>query len=100
MLYYNKGKNIMLINAFNITIKYLDKVLFKDASFVINDTDKIGLLGINGAGKSSLIKAIIGEVELDSGIISKRKDLKIGYIYQKSKFKPLDTIIEAINKCE
>ena len=44
MLYYNKGKNIMLINAFNITIKYLDNVLFKDASFVINDTDKIGLL--------------------------------------------------------
>ena len=63
----------MLINAFNITIKYLDKILFKDASFVINDTDKIGLLGINGAGKSSLIKAIIGEVELDNGIISKRK---------------------------
>ena len=89
----------MLINAFNITIKYLDKVLFKDASFVINDTDKIGLLGINGAGKSSLIKAIIGEVELDSGIISKRKDLKIGYLPQESKFNPLDTIIEAFNKC-
>lgn len=89
----------MLINAFNITIKYLDKVLFKDASFVINDTDKIGLLGINGAGKSSLIKAIIGEVELDGGIISKRKDLKIGYLPQESKFNPLDTIIEAFNKC-
>lgn len=89
----------MLINAFNITIKYLDKILFKDASFVINDTDKIGLLGINGAGKSSLIKAIIGEVELDSGIISKRKDLKIGYLPQESKFNPLDTIIEAFNKC-
>ncbi len=88
----------MLINAFNITIKYLDKVLFKDASFVINDTDKIGLLGINGAGKSSLIKAIIGEVELDGGIISKRKDLKIGYLPQESKFNPLDTIIEAFNK--
>ena len=67
----------MLVNAFNITIKYLDKTLFKDASFVINDTDKIGLLGINGAGKSTLIKAIIGEAELDSGIISKKKDFKI-----------------------
>ena len=37
MVYYNKGMNIMLVNAFNITIKYLDKTLFKDASFVIND---------------------------------------------------------------
>ena len=89
----------MLINAFNITIKYLDKVLFKDASFVINDTDKIGLLGINGAGKSTLIKAILGEAELDNGIISKRKDLKIGYLPQESNFNPLDTIIEAFNKC-
>lgn len=89
----------MLINAFNITIKYLDKVLFKDASFVINDTDKIGLLGINGAGKSTLIKAIIGEAELDSGIISKKKDLKIGYLPQESNFNELDTIFEAFNKC-
>ncbi|MBE6130119.1 MAG: ABC-F family ATP-binding cassette domain-containing protein [Erysipelotrichaceae bacterium] len=89
----------MLINAFNITIKYLDKVLFKDASFVINDTDKIGLLGINGAGKSTLIKAIIGDAELDSGIISKKKDLKIGYLPQESNFNELDTIFEAFNKC-
>lgn len=88
----------MLINAFNITIKYLDKTLFKDASFVINDTDKIGLLGINGAGKSTLLKAIIGEAELDSGIISRRKDLKIGYLPQDSVFNELDTILEAFNK--
>lgn len=89
----------MLVNAFNITIKYLDKTLFKDASFVINDTDKIGLLGINGAGKSTLIKAIIGEAELDSGIISKKKDLKIGYLPQESVFNELDTVLEAFNKC-
>ena len=89
----------MLINAFNISIKYLDKVLFKDASFVINDTDKIGLLGINGAGKSTLIKAILGEAELDSGIISRKKDLKIGYLPQESNFNELDTIFEAFNKC-
>ena len=89
----------MLVNAFNITIKYLDKTLFKDASFVINDTDKIGLLGINGAGKSTLIKAIIVEVELDSGIISKKKDLKIGYLPQESVFNELDTVLEAFNKC-
>lgn len=88
----------MLINANNISKKYLDKVLFKDASFVINDTDKIGLIGINGAGKSSLLKAIIGEVELDSGIIAKKKDLKIGYLPQESLFNDEDTIIDAFFK--
>ena len=76
----------MLINANNISKKYLDKVLFKDSSFVINDNDKIGLVGINGVGKSSLLKAIIGEVELDNGIIARKKDLKIGYLPQESLF--------------
>ena len=85
----------MLINANNISKKYLDKVLFKDSSFVINDTDKIGLVGVNGVGKSSLIKAIIGEVELDNGIIAKKKDLKIGYLPQESVFDDNATILEA-----
>ena len=88
----------MLINANNISKKYLDKVLFKDSSFVINDTDKIGLVGINGVGKSSLLKAIIGEVELDNGIIARKKDLKIGYLPQESLFDDEDTILEAFYK--
>ena len=88
----------MLINANNISKKYLDKVLFKDSSFVINDNDKIGLVGINGVGKSSLLKAIIGEVELDNGIIARKKDLKIGYLPQESLFDDEDTIIEAFYK--
>lgn len=88
----------MLINANNISKKYLDKVLFKNSSFVINDTDKIGLVGVNGVGKSSLIKAIIGEVELDNGIIAKKKDLKIGYLPQESVFEDDSTILEAFLK--
>lgn len=88
----------MLINANQISKKYLDKTLFNNASFVINDTDKIGLVGMNGAGKSSLLKAIIGDVELDSGSIAKKKDLKIGYLPQESIFDDNDTIIDAFNK--
>lgn len=88
----------MLINANQISKKYLDKTLFNNASFVINDTDKIGLVGMNGAGKSSLLKAIIGDVELDSGTIARKKDLKIGYLPQESIFDDNDTIIDAFNK--
>lgn len=59
-----------------------EKLLFSDASFTINEHDKIGLVGHNGAGKSSLIKAIMGEIELDQGRIQKKKNLVIGYVPQ------------------
>lgn len=88
----------MLINATKISKKNLNKILFDNANFVINDTDKIGLIGVNGVGKSTLLKIIMKEVELDSGEISYKKDIKIGYLPQESNFNPLDTILDAINK--
>ncbi len=88
----------MLIGAANITIKYLDKLLFKNSSFVINENDKIGLIGQNGVGKSTLLKALIGLKEVDEGTIAKKKDLKIGYLPQNDDFNPLDNILEAMLK--
>ena len=88
----------MLIGATNITIKYLDKLLFKNSSFVINENDKIGLIGQNGVGKSTLLKALIGLKEVDEGTIAKKKDLKIGYLPQNDDFNPLDNILEAMLK--
>lgn len=88
----------MLIGATNITIKYLDKLLFKNSSFVINENDKIGLIGQNGVGKSTLLKALIGLKEVDEGAIAKKKDLKIGYLPQNDDFNPLDNILEAMLK--
>ncbi len=88
----------MLINASSISKKYLDKTIFKNSSFVINEGDKIGLVGINGTGKSTLLKAIVGDVELDNGIIAKKKDLKIAYLEQTSNFDEKDTVFEAFLK--
>mgnify|MGYP004512121285 FL=1 len=88
----------MLIGATNITIKYLDKLLFKNSSFVINENDKIGLIGQNGVGKSTLLKALIGLKEVDEGTIAKKKDLKIGYLPQNDDFNHLDNILEAMLK--
>lgn len=59
-----------------------EKHLFDDVSFTINEGDKIGLVGHNGCGKSSLIRALMGEIELDNGRVQKKKDLKIGYVAQ------------------
>lgn len=83
----------MLVNVSNLTIKYLDKAIINDSSFIINDFDKIGLVGNNGAGKTSIVKAILGEIEY-SGSISKRNDLKIAYLPQERSFDLSKTAIE------
>ena len=72
----------MLVTFNNVSLQYIDKHILKDVSFTINDNDKIGVIGINGAGKSSILKLIVGDVELTSGVIYKKNDLKIGYLPQ------------------
>lgn len=72
----------MLINVSKLKKSFGDEVLFSDASFSVDDKDKIGLIGINGAGKSTLIKILMGEIGYDSGDIFKNKLLKLGYLEQ------------------
>ncbi len=72
----------MLINVSKLKKSFGDEVLFSDASFCVDDKDKIGFIGINGAGKSTLIKILMGEMSYDSGDIFKNKQLKIGYLEQ------------------
>ena len=87
----------MLVTFNNVTIKYTDKNIVKDASFTINDTDKVGVVGINGTGKSTILKAIVGEVDLYYGIIYKKSGLKISFIPQEPVFNTYNTILnEAI----
>lgn len=86
----------MLINATNITLKYLDKTLVDNASFVINEGCKIGLIGVNGAGKSTLLKAIVGLIPVNSGIIAKKKDIKIAYLSQSDDFDLNMTVLDTM----
>lgn len=58
------------------------KELFQDVSFHIHAGEKIGLIGPNGAGKTTLFHMLLGEMEPDSGTISKSKDLRLGYLPQ------------------
>jgi len=58
------------------------RALYEDASMFIKPNDKIGLIGLNGRGKSTLLKIIIGEYRIDSGNISKAKDCTIGFLNQ------------------
>ena len=69
----------MLVTFNNVSFKYVDKELLNNVSFTINETDKIGLLGINGTGKSTLLKLIVCELEPNEGIIYKKNNLKVAY---------------------
>lgn len=71
-----------LLTAQNLTFGFLDGVLFKDAAFKVEETDRIGLIGANGTGKTSLFKLITGEYSANSGGIVRGKDVRVGYMEQ------------------
>lgn len=71
-----------LLTAQNLTFGFLDGVLFKGAAFKVEENDKIGLIGANGTGKTSLFKLIIGEYSANEGGIVRGKDVRIGYMEQ------------------
>lgn len=88
--------NILTVN--NISKSYGEKTLFEDISFTINDNDKIGLIGINGTGKSTLLNVIAGYDTSDSGDISIPKGMTIEYLPQNPEFDSDATVLEQIFK--
>ena len=77
----------MLISTESLKKNINDKCILKDASFTIEDTDKIELIGVNGTGKSTLLKILAGIENYDSGTIIKKNGIKIHYLPQNPEFK-------------
>ena len=75
-----------IINIEHITKRFGDKFLFEDASFGVQEGDKIGIVGINGTGKSTLLKMIAGEEEPDEGQIIRQNGKKAAYLLQNPVF--------------
>lgn len=71
-----------VLTAQNLTFGFLDGVLFKGAAFKVEESDRIGLIGANGCGKTSLFRLITGEYSPSEGGIVRGKDVKIGYMEQ------------------
>jgi len=87
-----------LLSLENISKSHGDKLLFSGVSFGIDDGDKIGLIGINGTGKSTFLKVIVGCEEPDSGKVIASNDLKIGYLPQNPVFDEESSVIEQVFK--
>lgn len=75
---------------------YGERQLFKDINFSIHDNEKIGLIGLNGTGKSSLLKALAGIEPADSGTVTIPKGIKVSYLSQNPVFRPEQTVLETI----
>ncbi|BDF34743.1 multidrug ABC transporter ATP-binding protein [Lachnospiraceae bacterium] len=87
-----------LLTMEGITKSYTDKLLLDGVDFSINDNDKIGIVGVNGTGKSTLLKVVAGIEKADSGIISAGNNVKLRYLPQNPVFDEAATILEAVLK--
>ena len=85
-----------LLTIEHLTKSYTERLLFNDTAFSINEGEKVGLIGINGTGKSTLLRIAAGLEEPDGGTVVKGRSLYIRYLPQIPEFTPGDTILDSI----
>ena len=84
-----------LITAEHLTHSYTERLLLNDTSFSLGENEKVGIIGINGTGKSTLLKILAGIVEPDNGKITMGRNLRISYLSQKPEFSKNISALEA-----
>lgn len=87
-----------LLTVEKLSKSFTDKILFDEISFGINEGDKIGVIGVNGTGKSTLLKIIAGVEKADGGTITTMNGLRIGYLPQMPEFDEGMTVINQVFK--
>ena len=87
----------MLINIKNLSKTYVTEKILDDVDLIVEDTDKIGLIGNNGSGKTTLFKILLNEISSDSGEIYMKKNIKIGYLEQQLDIHSENTLY---NECQ
>jgi len=89
-----------LLSFGNLSKSFAEKTLFNEISLGINENDKIGVIGVNGTGKSTLLKIIAGIETPDSGSMATLKGIKIGYLPQSPVFEKGINVINQVFKTE
>ena len=87
---------MILLNAANISKSYTENPLLTDLSFSIHEGDKIGFIGVNGTGKSTLLRIAARMEEADEGTVTLTKGVRIGYLPQMPSFDGGNTVLEQV----
>lgn len=87
-----------LLTVENLKKSFGEKVIFDNLTFGIDDKDKIGIIGVNGTGKSTLLKVIAGDEEADSGQVITMNGLRVGYLPQIPVFLDNEVVMDYMNR--
>ena len=87
---------MILLSANNISKTYMERKVLDDVSFFLNEGDKVGIVGINGTGKSTLLKILAGAEYPDSGKITRTNGIRISYLPQIPEFDDHGSILEQV----
>ena len=87
-----------LVTIEHLTKSYTERLLFDDTAFSINEGEKVGLIGINGTGKSTLLKIVAGLEEPDGGSVVRGRSLYIRYLPQIPEFVESDTVLQSVER--
>lgn len=86
--------NILTVEQ--LTKTYGEKVLFQDASFGMDENDKIGVIGVNGTGKSTFLKVIAGLEQADSGKVAINRDVRVTFLAQNPEYAPDISVLRGV----
>ena len=84
----------VLIQITDVHKSYGDQILLDGAEVTLTDNVKIGFVGRNGTGKSTLLRILLGEEEIESGQVARHPDLQIGYLRQHDPFRAGESALE------
>lgn len=91
-----RGISMNIVSIEKLSKSYGMKNLFSDISFGVDENDKIGLIGVNGTGKSTFLKVIAGLEEADDGKVMIGNTIEVQYLAQNPPFKPSDTVLDQV----
>ena len=86
----------MLLSAEHLSINYGVKELIKDASFYLEPGDRIGVIGINGTGKSTFLRCLAGKEQPDSGTVTRFPNVQVVYLAQNPEMTETNTVLEQV----
>ena len=83
-----------MLNIHNLSVSFGGTYLFEEVTFRLGAGDRVGLVGKNGAGKSTMLKILAGDIQPDSGVIATEKEVRLGFLRQDIDFEQGRTVLE------